>query len=134
MTAGEKKMSENERFSKVMKILAKYGIGNSCLSHAAFDDFSESDLDNEEKIQVAIKKIQTYDDRVNSGKNRYPEYIMQCLRRRRRLAEYDVSQDDEICAMDPNEAFEDMCAWNGILGFSNSIKDWVQDIYGVGLE
>lgn len=65
--------------------------------------------------------------------NRYPEHIMQTLRKRLGLIHRnDTSRDSEINAYSPNEAFEKMCNWVGA-GFADIIKGWIKDIYGIDL-
>lgn len=67
--------------------------------------------------------------------NRYPEHIMQTLRKRLGLVSRDdTSRDNEINKYTPNEAFEEMCNWEGILGYANTIKGWIKDIYGIDLD
>ena len=63
--------------------------------------------------------------------NKYPEYIMRKLRQRRGLEEDDTSEDSDIGTLSPSEAFDEVCNWEGLIGYSSTIKRWIEDIYGV---
>lgn len=64
----------------------------------------------------------------------YPEYIMKKLRQRLGLEEDDTSRDTEINMYSPNEAFEGVLEWEGILGYAFYIKMWIEDIYKIDLD
>lgn len=64
----------------------------------------------------------------------YPESILQVFREIRGLEEDDTSRDAEIYERTPNEIFEAVLVWHGILGYTEIIKGWVKDIYGVNLD
>ena len=64
----------------------------------------------------------------------YPEYIMEYLRQRRGLDESETSADADIMSMSPDEAFDEVCNWNGLIGYGSSIRDWISDIYGFSFE
>ena len=66
--------------------------------------------------------------------NKYPEHIMEILRQRLGLDEDDTSRDDEINIYTPSEAFEEVCNWEGLLGYADTIKEWIEDIYGIDLD
>lgn len=40
----------------------------------------------------------------------------------------------EFNTMSPNELFDLVCTWEGMIGYSYEIKSWVKDIYGVDLD
>lgn len=63
----------------------------------------------------------------------YPEYILRTLRQREDLEETDTSMDDKFNNYSPNKAFKEMLEWEGIIGWDNTIKSWIRDIYGVDL-
>lgn len=65
--------------------------------------------------------------------NRYPEYIMKKLRQHLGLESNDTSRDDEINTYSGNEAFEGVLEWEGICGYTEFIKMWIQDIYEIDL-
>lgn len=67
-------------------------------------------------------------------KNKYPDYIMETLRQRLGLDKDDTSRDEYINTYSPNEAFEEVLTWNGICGFSYTIKSWIESIYGIDLD
>lgn len=65
---------------------------------------------------------------------RYPEYIMRKLRQRRDLEPDDKSEDKDINLMSPNEAFNEVCTWEGLINYGSTIREWVSDIYNIELE
>ena len=64
----------------------------------------------------------------------YPEYIMEKIRQRRGLDLDDLSEDEDIMAMSPDDAFDACCAWEGFIGWGPSIRAWIEDIYGIDLQ
>jgi hypothetical protein len=68
-------------------------------------------------------------------KNKYPNYIMQKVRQNLGLEdEYDISKDEKINKMTPDEVWKRICEWKGLLGFYHEhIKHWIQDIYHIKL-
>lgn len=66
--------------------------------------------------------------------NKYPEYIMRTLRKARGLEADDISEDSDINTYTPNEAFEQMLHWEGIIGYAEIIKEWIASIYGIDLD
>lgn len=63
----------------------------------------------------------------------YPKDIMEALRQRKNLAPDDTSRDDEISLMSPNEVFEEVLEWDGLISYARTIKCWIKDIYGIDL-
>lgn len=66
--------------------------------------------------------------------NKYPENIMRYLRQRKGLELNDTTCDDEINLMTPNEAFEEVLEWDGLINYAYTIKRWIEDIYGINLD
>jgi len=67
------------------------------------------------------------------SKNKYPEYIMKRLREREGLGENDTREDEYLNTLTPNETLKEMLEWEGLLGYAETIKGWIKDIYGVDL-
>jgi hypothetical protein len=67
-------------------------------------------------------------------KNKYPEHIMKTLRQGRGLEPNDTSEDTEINTYSPNEAFDGMLHWEGIINYTDTIKYWIESIYGIDLD
>jgi hypothetical protein len=65
---------------------------------------------------------------------KFEESIMEDLRQRRGLEEDDDSEDNEIMKMDLEEALDEVASWNGLIGYGNTIKRWVQEIYNIDLD
>lgn len=63
----------------------------------------------------------------------YPKDIMEALRQRKHLEPDDTSRDDEISLMSPNEVFEEVLEWDGLISYAYKIKRWIKDIYGIDL-
>lgn len=63
----------------------------------------------------------------------YPNYIMEKVRQHLGLEAYDTSRDADINNMSHDEVFQHCLYWEGIIGYENTIKGWIKDIYGVEL-
>lgn len=60
---------------------------------------------------------------------------MECLRQRRDLEKDDTSEDREIMKISKQDAFNEYCAWNGLLGgYDYSLLNVVEDIYDINLQ
>ena len=66
--------------------------------------------------------------------NKYPEHIMRTLRQRLGIEPNDTSEDAEINTYSPSEAFEGMLHWEGIIGYTETIKYWIESIYGIDID
>lgn len=66
--------------------------------------------------------------------NKYPENIMICIRQRFDMSGSDTSKDDIINEMTPDEVFEEVCEWHGLIGYDYTIKSWIRDIYNIDLD
>jgi hypothetical protein len=66
--------------------------------------------------------------------NDYPEYILRKLRQREGLEEEDTSMDTELKNMSPSVAFNEVCTWEGLCGYGDTIEGWIADIYGIDLQ
>lgn len=120
-----------ERVKRYMEILNKYDEGNSFYNWDILDKLSDEDLYNEEKIMEKINIIQKHQERIENNLNRYPEKIMECVRQRCGLEKFDDSKDEEINQLSPDEVFDHVCNWNGLLGYASIIKSWIRDIYNI---
>lgn len=65
--------------------------------------------------------------------DKYSKEIMVAVRQNLGLEEDDESKDAEIMEMDKDEILDKVATWNGLLGYGNTIKTWVEDIYNVAL-
>lgn len=114
----------------IWTILENYKLDCSSLNYNLYKEFAKNTNNNNE----IIDKIIDYNDYVKSGNNKYSEEIIQYLRQRYDLNKFDYSSDDEINKLSPNEVFEHVVKWNGLLGeYHSVIKAWVKEIYGVDL-
>jgi hypothetical protein len=58
---------------------------------------------------------------------------MDCLRQRRGLNIDDKSEDSIINKYKPNKVFKEILEWEGLIGWDEKIKSFVEEIYGVEL-
>lgn len=66
---------------------------------------------------------------------RYPEYLMRIIREMDDLHPADTSRDEYLTRLNtPDEVFEQYLEFVGIIGYAGSIKDAIQDIYGIDLK
>lgn len=65
--------------------------------------------------------------------DKYPEYIYQAIRQNWGYDEDDSSHDDEIDALSREDVLDAVASWNGLIGYGSTIREWVEDIYGVEL-
>lgn len=71
---------------------------------------------------------------MNEIKNNYPEYIMKKLRQRLNLEPNDTSRDEELNALSSREVFEECCNWEGLIGYSVPLLNWIQDCFHFKIE
>ena len=64
---------------------------------------------------------------------KYPENIMRMVRGNLDLEPDDTNRDGEIEAMSKQEVFDRVCNWDGLIGYSTTIKSWINQIYGIDL-
>lgn len=62
--------------------------------------------------------------------NKYPENILSYVRQNLGLRPDDTSQDEVINEMSKPEVFSCVCNWHGLIGYGDTIRQWVNDIYG----
>ena len=63
-----------------------------------------------------------------------PEYLKRIIRQNLDLEPDDKSQDDIIEQMSNDELFNRRLEWEGIINWGNTIKRYVENIYGVDLD
>jgi hypothetical protein len=115
----------------IFETLERLGLDCSGLNYSLYKEFSRTTKDENE----IVKKIQEYNEYYKNNNNKYSDITMKYLRQRYGLSKYDFSEDEEINQLSPNEVFEHVVKWNGLLGsYSETIKDWVKEIYGVDLD
>ena len=65
----------------------------------------------------------------------YNKEVMEALRQCRGLEPCDTSQDSDIMSMAKQDAFNEYCRWNGILGgYGYLLLNVVEDIYDINLQ
>lgn len=124
-------MTREERVKRYMEILDESERGNSSRNWNILDKLTDTELFDETKVMECIGIIDKCDMRLENNPNKYPEYIMMCVRQILGIDAYDDSRDAEINKMSANEVFEHVCNWNGLLGYADTIKSWVTGVYKV---
>lgn len=63
----------------------------------------------------------------------YPDEVMEAIRQNLDLESDDTSMDKKIMKMSKDEIFDRLLTWNGLIGYEGTIREWVNDVYGVEL-
>lgn len=66
-------------------------------------------------------------------KKQYPPQIMRDVRQNYGLEPNDTSRDQMILEMSKDEILDRVTTWNGLIGYGDTIKRWVQDVYDIKL-
>lgn len=66
--------------------------------------------------------------------NKYPDYIMRKLRQRRGLEPNDISSDEILNNFSPQQAFKEVLSWEGLINWDETIREWINDIYGINID
>lgn len=127
-------MTRQERVKRYMEILDKYDEGNSSWNWEILDELTDKELFDENKVAEKINIIQKHQTRLENNPNKYSENIMEFVRQRWGMEKYDDSKDDEINQLSPDEVLEHVCNWNGLVGYANTIKSWIGNIYKIDLD
>ena len=127
-------MKREERVKRYMEILNKNEKNNCVKNWEIFDELSDDALFDDTKIEECIKLIAEINKRLENNINKYPDYIMEYVRQNLGLDKYDTSEDKDINEMSKSDIFEKVCNWNNLYWYSEYIKSWVKDIYGIDLD
>ena len=65
---------------------------------------------------------------------KYPEHIMESVRKNIGLESDDISRDDKINKMSKKWILDKVCNWNGLIGYADTIIGWIEDIWETSLE
>ena len=118
-------MSEN-----VFIILKKNGLSMCALNREMYEYFRKATGSESE----AVKKIRDYENHAENNHSKYSDEIMQAVRQNVGMERFDYSEDENLERLSPDKIFECVLHWNGLLGgYSEVIKSWVKEIYGVDL-
>ena len=127
-------MKREERVKRYMEILNKNEKNNCVKNWEIFDKLSDDELCDDPKIEECIKLITEINKRLENNINKYPDYIMEYVRQNLGLDKYDTSEDKDINEMSKSDIFEKVCNWNNLYWYSEYIKSWIKDIYGIDLD
>lgn len=64
---------------------------------------------------------------------KYSESIKVKVRQNLDYDKEDRSIDNEIDEMSADEVFNRVCTWEGLIGYGDTIREWIRDVYGVKL-
>lgn len=64
---------------------------------------------------------------------RIPSHIMENLRERRNLEYDDATEDDDILTMSGSEFLDELLHWEGIMGYTNTIMEYIELAFGINL-
>lgn len=62
-----------------------------------------------------------------------PSYIMENLRERRNLEYDDATEDEDILTMSGSEFLDELLNWEGIMGYTNTIMEYIEMAFGIDL-
>lgn len=127
-------MSDQIRFNKIVKILGDSRLSITTNNINMFDKLTSTELDDEIEISKIVSEIKKYELYQENNKNKYPEYIMKCVRQAMGYKEFDFTHDEEINNFSHDKILKYVCQWNNLINFSDSIKTWIQDIYKIDLK
>ena len=86
------------------------------------------------KREERVKRYMEILNKNEKNINKYPDYIMEYVRQNLGLDKYDTSEDKDINEMSKSDIFEKVCNWNNLYWYSEYIKSWIKDIYGIDLD
>ena len=127
-------MEREERVKRYMEILNKNEKNNCVKNWEILDELSDDELFDDTKIEECMKLIAEINKRLENNINKYPDYIMEYVRQNLGLDKYDTSEDKDINEMSKSDIFEKVCNWNNLYWYSEYIKSWIKDIYGIDLD
>ncbi|MEX0082982.1 hypothetical protein AB2T90_11150 [Clostridium butyricum] len=114
-------------YKDMFKYLENNGLGISSLNLGIIETMDLND-------PSTLLRVQDINNRYENSSNKYSENIMEQLRQRLGLDDkYDTSIDREINNMSKDEVFTNLFGWNGLRGWDSTIKDWVEQVYGIKL-
>ena len=127
-------MKREERVKRYMEILNKNEKNNCVKNWEIFDKLSDDELFDDTKIEECIKLITEINKKLENNINKYPDYIMEYVRQNLGFDKHDTSEDKDINEMSKSDIFEKVCNWNNLYWYSEYIKSWIKDIYGIDLD
>lgn len=66
--------------------------------------------------------------------NKYFDYIMEAVRQNLGLEPDDTTHDEEIEEMSRDEVLDRVCEWNGLIGYGDTVREWIEDIWRIDLD
>lgn len=103
--------------------LSEHGIGRN-------DALTIEAIVNQLLLPALRKKMDAAEEFENHV---YSDSVMGYVRQNLDLEADDDSKDMEIAHMSRNEVFDRVLEWNGFIRYGNTVRDWVEGVYGVKL-
>lgn len=66
--------------------------------------------------------------------NKYFDSVMEAVRGNLGLDFNDESMDEEINSMTRQEVFDRVCDWHGLINYGDTLREWVENIWGIDLD
>ena len=72
-------------------------------------------------------------EKIRITKQVVPSHIMENLREGRNLEYDDATEDDDILTMSGAEFLDALLNWEGIIGYTNTIMEYIEMAFGIDL-
>lgn len=74
------------------------------------------------------------EEKISRHSAKVPEHIMEIMRQRRYLDEYDESEDDDILEMSGWDFLHEWLEWEGIIGYTDELIRVIEMAFGINLD
>lgn len=74
------------------------------------------------------------EEKISRHNVEVPEHIMEIMRQRRYLDEYDESEDQEILEMSGVDFLYNWLEWEGIIGYTDDLLQVIEMAFGIDLQ
>lgn len=74
------------------------------------------------------------EEKISRHNVEVPEHIMEIMRQRRYLDEYDESEDQEILEMSGVDFLHNWLEWEGIIGYTDDLLQVIEMAFGIDLQ
>lgn len=78
--------------------------------------------------QLTQDEIRNYE--LDDLGRKYPQEILEVLSQ---SMDYSID-DSHLETLSPNEVFDCVCTWEGLINYGDTIRKWIKNIYGVDLD
>jgi hypothetical protein len=78
--------------------------------------------------QLTQDEIRSYE--LDDLGRKYPQVILEVLSK---SMDYSID-DSHLETLSPNEVFDCVCTWEGLINYGSTIRRWIKNIYGIDLD